>query len=158
MVLGQARVLNSIVLNSMNQQLHVVNSDMIAVSAVTGERSIFSLQRICNLYADEIHTSVSVARKNIWLSYNSHVTPAYSLCSTAILNITRACIMYLTYAFCNVFVLQIVRTLCLFLTSAERKCSRLCRSETSFKYESGLFVQGLLKVRSLFLFPWAELS
>nr|XP_028567296.1 guanine nucleotide exchange C9orf72 homolog isoform X1 [Podarcis muralis]XP_028567298.1 guanine nucleotide exchange C9orf72 homolog isoform X1 [Podarcis muralis] len=40
---------------------------------------------------------------------------------------------------------KIVRTLCLFLTSAEQKCSRLCRNETSFKYESGLFVQGLLK-------------
>ncbi|XP_064436022.1 guanine nucleotide exchange factor C9orf72 homolog isoform X3 [Mirounga angustirostris] len=40
---------------------------------------------------------------------------------------------------------QIVRTLCLFLTPAERKCSRLCDAESSFKYESGLFVQGLLK-------------
>ncbi|XP_051817507.1 guanine nucleotide exchange factor C9orf72 homolog isoform X2 [Antechinus flavipes] len=39
----------------------------------------------------------------------------------------------------------IVRTLCLFLTHSERKCSRLCRNESSFKYESGLFVQGLLK-------------
>ncbi|KAM6105481.1 guanine nucleotide exchange factor C9orf72 homolog isoform 2-T3 [Pterocles gutturalis] len=41
---------------------------------------------------------------------------------------------------------KIVRTLCLFLTPSERKCSRLCRSESSFKYESGLFVQGLLKM------------
>ncbi|KAM9101569.1 guanine nucleotide exchange C9orf72 homolog isoform X2 [Sarcophilus harrisii] len=40
---------------------------------------------------------------------------------------------------------KIVRTLCLFLTPSERKCSRLCRNESSFKYESGLFVQGLLK-------------
>ncbi|XP_051817476.1 guanine nucleotide exchange factor C9orf72 homolog isoform X1 [Antechinus flavipes] len=40
---------------------------------------------------------------------------------------------------------KIVRTLCLFLTHSERKCSRLCRNESSFKYESGLFVQGLLK-------------
>ncbi|KAG8518432.1 Guanine nucleotide exchange C9orf72, partial [Galemys pyrenaicus] len=40
---------------------------------------------------------------------------------------------------------KIVRTLCLFLTPAERKCSRLCEAESSFKYESGLFVQGLLK-------------
>ncbi|KAF3821338.1 hypothetical protein GH733_011491, partial [Mirounga leonina] len=40
---------------------------------------------------------------------------------------------------------KIVRTLCLFLTPAERKCSRLCDAESSFKYESGLFVQGLLK-------------
>ncbi|KAL4826246.1 hypothetical protein H8958_022094 [Nasalis larvatus] len=40
---------------------------------------------------------------------------------------------------------KIVRTLCLFLTAAERKCSRLCEAESSFKYESGLFVQGLLK-------------
>ncbi|XP_069096771.1 guanine nucleotide exchange factor C9orf72 homolog isoform X2 [Pleurodeles waltl] len=39
---------------------------------------------------------------------------------------------------------KIVKTLCLFLTPSERKCSRLCRSESSFKYESGLFVQGLL--------------
>lgn len=45
--------------------------------------------------------------------------------------------------------MQIVRTLCLFLTPSERKCSRLCRSESSFKYESGLFVQGLLKVSIL---------
>nr|KAF6314246.1 C9orf72-SMCR8 complex subunit [Myotis myotis] len=29
--------------------------------------------------------------------------------------------------------------------STERKCSRLCEAESSFKYESGLFVQGLLK-------------
>jgi len=42
--------------------------------------------------------------------------------------------------------LQIVRTLCLFLTPAERKCSRLCRADSSFKYDTGLFVQGLLKV------------
>lgn len=47
------------------------------------------------------------------------------------------------------FLMQIVRTLCLFLTPSERKCSRLCRNESSFKYESGLFVQGLLKVSML---------
>uniref|UniRef100_A0A8C5LLK4 C9orf72-SMCR8 complex subunit n=1 Tax=Leptobrachium leishanense TaxID=445787 RepID=A0A8C5LLK4_9ANUR len=40
---------------------------------------------------------------------------------------------------------KMVRTLCLFLSPAERKCSRMCRSESSFKYESGLFIQGLLK-------------
>ncbi|KAG2466385.1 guanine nucleotide exchange C9orf72 homolog [Polypterus senegalus] len=40
---------------------------------------------------------------------------------------------------------KIVRTLCLFLTPTERKCSRLCRAESSFRYDSGLFVQGLLK-------------
>ncbi|KAG7279193.1 hypothetical protein CRUP_024394 [Coryphaenoides rupestris] len=40
---------------------------------------------------------------------------------------------------------KIVRTLCLFLTPSERKCSRLCKAESSFKYETGLFVQGLLK-------------
>lgn len=39
---------------------------------------------------------------------------------------------------------KMVKTLCLFLTPSERKCSRLCRNESSFKYESGLFVQGLL--------------
>ncbi|XP_060267015.1 guanine nucleotide exchange factor C9orf72 homolog isoform X3 [Ovis aries] len=44
---------------------------------------------------------------------------------------------------------KIVRTLCLFLTPAERKCSRLCEAESSFKYESGLFVQGLLKASLL---------
>ena len=47
------------------------------------------------------------------------------------------------------FLMQIVRTLCLFLTPSERKCSRLCRTESSFRYESGLFVQGLLKVSAL---------
>ncbi|XP_034065958.1 guanine nucleotide exchange C9orf72 homolog isoform X2 [Gymnodraco acuticeps] len=40
---------------------------------------------------------------------------------------------------------KIVRTLCLFLTPAERKCSRLCKADSSFKYDTGLFVQGLLK-------------
>ncbi|RVE67597.1 hypothetical protein OJAV_G00104870 [Oryzias javanicus] len=40
---------------------------------------------------------------------------------------------------------KIVRTLCLFLTPAERKCSRLCRANSYFKYDTGLFVQGLLK-------------
>uniref|UniRef100_A0A8D3ECH5 Uncharacterized protein n=1 Tax=Scophthalmus maximus TaxID=52904 RepID=A0A8D3ECH5_SCOMX len=40
---------------------------------------------------------------------------------------------------------KIVRTLCLFLTPAERKCSRLCRADSSFTYDTGLFVQGLLK-------------
>lgn len=40
---------------------------------------------------------------------------------------------------------KIVRTLCLFLTSSERKCSRLCKTNSSFKYDTGLFVQGLLK-------------
>uniref|UniRef100_A0A6I8S8R3 C9orf72-SMCR8 complex subunit n=1 Tax=Xenopus tropicalis TaxID=8364 RepID=A0A6I8S8R3_XENTR len=43
---------------------------------------------------------------------------------------------------------KMVRTLCLFLSPTERKCSRLCRSESSFQYESGLFVQGLLKHNS----------
>lgn len=43
---------------------------------------------------------------------------------------------------------QIVRTLCLFLTPTERKCSRLCRADSSFKYDTGLLVQGLLKVLS----------
>ncbi|XP_072533892.1 guanine nucleotide exchange factor C9orf72 homolog [Salminus brasiliensis] len=40
---------------------------------------------------------------------------------------------------------KIVLTLCLFLTPTERKCSRLCRADGSFKYDTGLFVQGLLK-------------
>ncbi|XP_066576858.1 guanine nucleotide exchange factor C9orf72 homolog isoform X2 [Amia ocellicauda] len=40
---------------------------------------------------------------------------------------------------------KIVRTLALFLTPSERKCSRLCRAESSFRYDTGLFVQGLLK-------------
>ncbi|XP_076831102.1 guanine nucleotide exchange factor C9orf72 homolog [Brachyhypopomus gauderio] len=40
---------------------------------------------------------------------------------------------------------KVVLTLCLFLTPTERKCSRLCRAEGSFKYDTGLFVQGLLK-------------
>ncbi|KAK6493920.1 guanine nucleotide exchange C9orf72-like protein [Huso huso] len=40
---------------------------------------------------------------------------------------------------------KMVRTLCLFLTPTERKCSRLCRAESSFRYDSGLYVQGLLK-------------
>ncbi|XP_016127626.1 protein C9orf72-like [Sinocyclocheilus grahami] len=40
---------------------------------------------------------------------------------------------------------KIVLTLCLFLTPAERKCSRLCHPDGSFKYDTGLFVQGLLK-------------
>ncbi|KAI3367916.1 hypothetical protein L3Q82_026739 [Scortum barcoo] len=42
---------------------------------------------------------------------------------------------------------KIVRTLCLFLTPAERKCSRLCKADSSFKYDTGLFVQGLLKIQ-----------
>ncbi|KAF7710604.1 guanine nucleotide exchange C9orf72 homolog [Silurus meridionalis] len=40
---------------------------------------------------------------------------------------------------------KIVLTLCLFLTPSERKCSRLCRADGTFKYDTGLFVQGLLK-------------
>ncbi|XP_007238049.3 guanine nucleotide exchange factor C9orf72 homolog [Astyanax mexicanus] len=40
---------------------------------------------------------------------------------------------------------KIVLTLSLFLTPTERKCSRLCRADGSFKYDTGLFVQGLLK-------------
>ncbi|CAB1331026.1 unnamed protein product [Coregonus sp. 'balchen'] len=40
---------------------------------------------------------------------------------------------------------KIVRTLCLFLTPAERKCSRICKADSTFKYDTGLFVQGLLK-------------
>lgn len=52
---------------------------------------------------------------------------------------------------------KIVRTLCLFLTPSERKCSRLCRSESSFKYESGLFVQGLLKdATGSFVLPFRQ--
>lgn len=58
--------------------------------------------------------------------------------------------IFLWFFFLNLsFLMQIVRTLCLFLTPSERKCSRLCRNESSFKYESGLFVQGLLKVSTL---------
>ncbi|XP_030825020.1 guanine nucleotide exchange C9orf72 homolog isoform X2 [Camarhynchus parvulus] len=53
--------------------------------------------------------------------------------------------------------IDIVRTLCLFLTPSERKCSRLCRSESSFKYESGLFVQGLLKdATGSFVLPFRQ--
>lgn len=52
---------------------------------------------------------------------------------------------------------KMVRTLCLFLSPAERKCSRLCRSESSFKYESGLFVQGLLKdATGSFVLPFRQ--
>lgn len=52
---------------------------------------------------------------------------------------------------------KIVRTLCLFLTPAERKCSRLCEAESSFKYESGLFVQGLLKdATGSFVLPFRQ--
>lgn len=40
---------------------------------------------------------------------------------------------------------KIVLTLSLFLTPTERKCSRLCRADGSFTYDTGLFVQGLLK-------------
>ncbi|KAM9787098.1 LOW QUALITY PROTEIN: guanine nucleotide exchange factor C9orf72 homolog [Syngnathus typhle] len=40
---------------------------------------------------------------------------------------------------------KMVRTLCLFLTATEKKCSRLCKADPSFKYDTGLFVQGLLK-------------
>ncbi|XP_019410755.1 PREDICTED: protein C9orf72 homolog isoform X2 [Crocodylus porosus] len=52
---------------------------------------------------------------------------------------------------------KVVRTLCLFLTPSERKCSRLCRNESSFKYESGLFVQGLLKdATGSFVLPFRQ--
>ncbi|KAM4809027.1 guanine nucleotide exchange factor C9orf72 homolog [Rhinophrynus dorsalis] len=52
---------------------------------------------------------------------------------------------------------KMVRTLCLFLSPTERKCSRLCRSESSFKYESGLFVQGLLKdATGSFVLPFRQ--
>ncbi|XP_070971371.1 guanine nucleotide exchange factor C9orf72-like isoform X2 [Oncorhynchus clarkii lewisi] len=40
---------------------------------------------------------------------------------------------------------KVVLTLCLFLTPAERKCSRFCKADSTFKYDTGLFVQGLLK-------------
>ncbi|XP_053558562.1 guanine nucleotide exchange factor C9orf72 homolog [Bombina bombina] len=53
---------------------------------------------------------------------------------------------------------KMVKTLCLFLSSAERKCSRLCRPETSFKYESGLFIQGLLKdATGSFVLPFRQI-
>ncbi|XP_075267366.1 guanine nucleotide exchange factor C9orf72 homolog isoform X3 [Opisthocomus hoazin] len=53
---------------------------------------------------------------------------------------------------------KIVRTLCLFLTPSERKCSRLCRTESSFRYESGLFVQGLLKdATGSFVLPFRQI-
>ncbi|TSW48754.1 Guanine nucleotide exchange C9orf72 [Bagarius yarrelli] len=45
----------------------------------------------------------------------------------------------------RIYMQKIVLTLCLFLTPAERKCSRLCRADGTFKYDTGLFVQGLLK-------------
>ncbi|XP_069621414.1 guanine nucleotide exchange factor C9orf72 homolog [Ranitomeya imitator] len=52
---------------------------------------------------------------------------------------------------------KMVRTLCLFLSPAERKCSRLCRADSSFKYESGLFVQGLLKdTTGSFVLPFRQ--
>ncbi|MEE6459081.1 hypothetical protein FKM82_000530 [Ascaphus truei] len=52
---------------------------------------------------------------------------------------------------------KMVKTLCLFLAPAERKCSRLCRTESSFKYESGLFVQGLLKdATGSFVLPFRQ--
>nr|XP_033775748.1 guanine nucleotide exchange C9orf72 homolog isoform X1 [Geotrypetes seraphini]XP_033775755.1 guanine nucleotide exchange C9orf72 homolog isoform X1 [Geotrypetes seraphini]XP_033775764.1 guanine nucleotide exchange C9orf72 homolog isoform X1 [Geotrypetes seraphini] len=52
---------------------------------------------------------------------------------------------------------KVVRTLCLFLTPSERKCSRLCWTDSSFKYESGLFVQGLLKdATGSFVLPFRQ--
>lgn len=52
---------------------------------------------------------------------------------------------------------KIVLTLCLFLTPAERKCSRLCHPDGSFKYDTGLFVQGLLKDSTgSFVFPFRQ--
>ncbi|XP_006629869.1 guanine nucleotide exchange factor C9orf72 homolog [Lepisosteus oculatus] len=52
---------------------------------------------------------------------------------------------------------KIVRTLCLFLTPAERKCSRLCGGESSFRYDTGLFVQGLLKdATGSFVLPFRQ--
>ncbi|XP_044142599.1 guanine nucleotide exchange C9orf72 homolog isoform X2 [Bufo gargarizans] len=52
---------------------------------------------------------------------------------------------------------KMVRTLCLFLSPTERKCSRLCKAESSFKYESGLSVQGLLKdATGSFVLPFRQ--
>ncbi|KAG8455113.1 hypothetical protein GDO86_001359 [Hymenochirus boettgeri] len=52
---------------------------------------------------------------------------------------------------------KMVRTLCLFISPTERKCSRLCWSESAFKYESGLFVQGLLKdATGSFVLPFRQ--
>lgn len=73
------------------------------------------------------------------------------------------CFLKTSWVDCQVLTLvssQIVRTLCLFLTPSERKCSRLCRADSSFKYDTGLFVQGLLKVAtsplSLYNTMWFE--
>ncbi|XP_032874170.1 guanine nucleotide exchange C9orf72 homolog isoform X2 [Amblyraja radiata] len=53
---------------------------------------------------------------------------------------------------------QMVRTLCLFLTPTERKCSRLANTSGSFKYNSGLFVQGLLKDSTgSFVLPYRQI-
>ncbi|XP_030628329.1 guanine nucleotide exchange factor C9orf72 homolog [Chanos chanos] len=52
---------------------------------------------------------------------------------------------------------KMVLTLCLFLTPAERQCSRLCRPDGSFKYDTGLFVQGLLKdATGSFVLPYRQ--
>ncbi|XP_051876683.1 guanine nucleotide exchange factor C9orf72 homolog [Pristis pectinata] len=53
---------------------------------------------------------------------------------------------------------KMVRTLCLFLTPTERKCARLANASGSFKYNSGLFVQGLLKdATGSFVLPYRQI-
>ncbi|XP_060702220.1 guanine nucleotide exchange factor C9orf72 homolog isoform X4 [Hemiscyllium ocellatum] len=53
---------------------------------------------------------------------------------------------------------KMVRTLCLFLTPNERKCARLANASGSFKYDSGLFVQGLLKdATGSFVLPFRQI-
>lgn len=53
---------------------------------------------------------------------------------------------------------KMVLTLCLFLTPTERKCSRLCQADgSSCRYDSGLFVQGLLKdATGSFVVPYRQ--
>uniref|UniRef100_A0A4W3HMS4 C9orf72-SMCR8 complex subunit n=1 Tax=Callorhinchus milii TaxID=7868 RepID=A0A4W3HMS4_CALMI len=53
---------------------------------------------------------------------------------------------------------KMVRTLCLFLTPAERQCSRLANANGSFRYDPGLFVQGLLKdATGSFVLPFRQI-
>lgn len=84
--------------------------------------------------------------QNLTLQVNTRTHPHSPPNPLSLTKMRMCCEVFHVDIYLYFLVLQIVRTLSLFLTPAERKCSRLCKADSSFKYDTGLFVQGLLKV------------
>ncbi|XP_062904980.1 guanine nucleotide exchange factor C9orf72 homolog isoform X3 [Mobula hypostoma] len=136
---------------------------------------------ILSNYRNYAHHGIIFIHENAWSLRRSstlmHILPRQLMIKDTVLNdddigdschedfLHKAISSHLQTCGCSVVVgsnpekvNKMVRTLCLFLTPNERKCSRLANASGSFKYNSGLFVQGLLKdATGSFVLPYRQI-